>query len=166
MICVVWGFDEMSIFTDSEMWSFVGCGCSILYQNTCVFDCFFLFLEKLTHLFFFCFAHKRRWGITLWFKSYVYGTVHHLYSWVKRKPTWCHLFYYFIRCSFNAQHVSAVNTTIFRSLRLTGCYLVWCVLAFSVLIKHFSASDCIKTPHRHSHTETERQHTPNQITTS
>jgi len=25
------------------------------------------------------------------------------------------------------------------------------------------ASDCIKTPHRHSHTETERQHTPNQI---
>ena len=26
-----------------------------------------------------------------------------------------------------------------------------------------SASDCIKTPHRHSHTETERQHTPNQI---
>jgi len=26
-------------------------------------------------------------------KSYVYGTVHHLYSWVKRKPTWCHLFY-------------------------------------------------------------------------
>ena len=26
-----------------------------------------------------------------------------------------------------------------------------------------SASDCIKTPHRHSHTETERQHTPNQV---
>ena len=26
--------------------------------------------------------------------SYVYGTVHHLYSWVKRKPTWCQLFYY------------------------------------------------------------------------
>jgi len=26
-----------------------------------------------------------------------------------------------------------------------------------------SASDCIKTPHRHSHTETERQHTPNQL---
>jgi len=23
-------------------------------------------------------------------------------SWVKRKPTWCHLFYYFIQCSFNA----------------------------------------------------------------
>jgi len=26
-----------------------------------------------------------------------------------------------------------------------------------------SASDCIKTPHHHSHTETERQHTPNQV---
>jgi len=51
-------------------------------------------------------------------KSYVYGTVHHLDSWVKRKPTWCHLFYYFIQCSFNAQLVSAVNTTILRSLRL------------------------------------------------
>jgi len=74
----------------------------------------------------------RRWADKFWLHC----------NWVKRKPTWCHLFYYFIQCSFNAQHVSAVNTTIFRSLR---------------------ASDCIKTPHRHSHTETERQHTPNQI---
>jgi len=41
----------------------------------------------------------------------------------------------YIQYSLNAQHVSAVNTT----------------------------SDCIKTPHRHSHTETERLHTPNQI---
>ena len=30
----------------------------------------------------------------------------------------------FIQYSFNAQHVSAVNTTIFRSLRLTGCYFM------------------------------------------
>ena len=30
----------------------------------------------------------------------------------------------FIQYSFNAQHVSAVNTTIFRSLRLTGCYFI------------------------------------------
>jgi len=42
--------------------------------------------------------------------SYVYGAVHHLDSWVKRKPTWCHLFYYFIQCSFNAQQVSVVLT--------------------------------------------------------
>ena len=47
--------------------------------------------------------------------------------WVKRKPTWCHLFYYFIQCSFNAQHVSAVNTTIFRSLRIIGCYFMGCI---------------------------------------
>ena len=59
--------------------------------------------------------------------SYVYGAVHHLDSWVKRKPTWCHLFYYFIQCSFTAQHVSAVNTTIFRSLRLIGCYFMGCI---------------------------------------
>ena len=30
----------------------------------------------------------------------------------------------YIQYSFNAQHVSAVNTTIFRSLRLTGCYFM------------------------------------------
>ena len=30
----------------------------------------------------------------------------------------------FIQYSFIAQHVSAVNTTIFRSLRLTGCYFM------------------------------------------
>jgi len=32
-----------------------------------------------------------------------------------------------IQCSFNAQHVSAVNTTIFRSLRLIGCYFMGCI---------------------------------------
>ena len=30
----------------------------------------------------------------------------------------------YIQYLFNAQHVSAVNTTIFRSLRLTGCYFM------------------------------------------
>ena len=30
----------------------------------------------------------------------------------------------FIQYSFNAQHVSAVSTTIFRSLRLTDCYFM------------------------------------------
>ena len=67
--------------------------------------------------------------------SYVYGTLHHLDSCVKRKPTLCHLFYYFIQCSFNAQHVSAVNTTIFRSLRLIGCYF-----------KVVSGSVCVGVP--------------------
>jgi len=88
------------------------------------------------------------------------------HSWVKRKPTWCHLFYYFIHCSFSAQHVSAVNTTIFRSLRLIGCYFmgsIWFGVCWRSVSVWSIASDCIKTPHRHSHTETERQHTPNQI---
>jgi len=30
----------------------------------------------------------------------------------------------YIQYSFNAQHVSAINTAIFRSLRLTGCYFM------------------------------------------
>jgi len=34
----------------------------------------------------------------------------------------------FIQYSFNDQHVSAVNTTIFRSLRLTGCYFMGGIL--------------------------------------
>ena len=33
----------------------------------------------------------------------------------------------FIQYSFNAQHVSAVNTTIFRSLRLIDCYCMGCI---------------------------------------
>jgi len=37
----------------------------------------------------------------------------------------------FIQYSFNAQHFSAVNTTIFRSLRLTGCYFM-CGIWFGV----------------------------------
>ena len=36
-------------------------------------------------------------------------------------------YYYFIQYSFNAQHVSAVNTTIVRSLRLIGIYFMGCV---------------------------------------
>ena len=46
---------------------------------------------------------------------YVYWTVHHLYSCVKRDQldVTC-----FIISLFNAQHVSDVNTSILRSLRL------------------------------------------------
>ena len=43
-------------------------------------------------------------------------------SCVKRKTNLMPLILLFIQYSFNAQHVSAVNTIIFRSLRLTGCY--------------------------------------------
>ena len=64
----------------------------------------------------------------------------------------------FIQYSFIAQHVSAVNTNIFRSLRLTGCYFmggIWfgvCCRSVSVWLwrcgvfmqsEALSASDCI-----------------------
>jgi len=43
---------------------------------------------------------------------------------VKRKTNLMPLILLFIQYSFIAQHVSAVNTTIFRSVRLTGCYFM------------------------------------------
>ena len=42
----------------------------------------------------------------------------------KEKTNLMPLILLFIQYSFNAQHVSAVNTTIFRSPRLTGCYFM------------------------------------------
>jgi len=50
-----------------------------------------------------------------WVPSYVYWTVHHLDSGVKRDQLDVT---YFIISLFNAQHVSDVNTSILRSLRL------------------------------------------------
>jgi len=57
--------------------------------------------------------------------SYVYWTVHHLDSWVKR----CQLdITCFIISLFNAQHVSDVNTSILRNLRLICWVISWVVL--------------------------------------
>ena len=58
-------------------------------------------------------------------ESYVYWTVHHLDSWVKRDQldVTC-----FIISLFNAQHVSYVNTSILRSLRLMCWVISWVVL--------------------------------------
>ena len=58
-------------------------------------------------------------------KSYVYWTVHHLDSWIKREQldVTC-----FIISLYNAQHVSDVNTSILRSLRLICWVLSWVVL--------------------------------------
>ena len=58
-------------------------------------------------------------------KSYVYWNVHHLDSWVKRDQldVTC-----FIISSFNVQHVSDVNTSILRSLRLICWVVSWVVL--------------------------------------
>jgi len=46
------------------------------------------------------------------------------YKLSKEKTNLMPLILLFIQYSFNAQHVSAVNTTIFKSLRLTGCYFM------------------------------------------
>ena len=45
----------------------------------------------------------------------------------KEKTNLMPLILLFIQYSFNAQHVSAINTTIFRSLRLIGCYFMGCI---------------------------------------
>jgi len=57
--------------------------------------------------------------------TYVYWTVHHLDSWIKRDQldVTC-----FIISLFNAQHVSDVNTPILRSLRLICWVISWVVL--------------------------------------
>jgi len=59
------------------------------------------------------------------FESYVYWTVHHLDSWIKRDQldATC-----FIISLFTAQHVSDVNTSILRSL-----WLIWWVISWVVL---------------------------------
>ena len=66
-------------------------------------------------------------------KSYVYWTVHHLDSWVKRDQldATC-----FIITLFSAQHVSDVNTAILRSLRLIRRVTSWVV----------SGSMCVGVP--------------------
>ena len=57
--------------------------------------------------------------------AYVYLTVHHLDNWLKRDQldVTC-----FIISLFNAQHVSDVNTSILRSLRLICWVISWVVL--------------------------------------
>ena len=64
----------------------------------------------------------------LWMPPYVYRTVHHLDSWLKRDQL---DFTYFIISLFNAQHVSDVNTSIFRSLRLI-CWVIHGLYCFSL----------------------------------
>ena len=57
--------------------------------------------------------------------SYVYLTVHHLDSWIKRDQldVTC-----FIISLFNAQHNSDVNTSILRRLRLIFWVISWVIL--------------------------------------
>ena len=58
-------------------------------------------------------------------ESYVYWTVHHLDSWIKRDQLDVTSF---IISLFTAQHVSDVNTSILRSLRLICWVISWVVL--------------------------------------
>jgi len=57
--------------------------------------------------------------------SYVYWTVHHLDSWVKRDQLDVT---YFIISLYNAQYISDVNTPILRSLRLMCWVISWVTL--------------------------------------
>ena len=92
-------------------------------------------------------------------KSYVYWTVHHLDSWIKRNQldVTC-----FIISLFTVQHVSSVSTSIFRSLRLIVDLfrVLYCSSSMCVgvavwfgwggvvsLCRLKRASACIRTPH-------------------
>ena len=88
--------------------------------------------------------------------SYVYWTAHHLDSWIKRDQldVTC-----FIISLFTAQHVSDVNASILRSLRLICWVISWVVLFwFDVCWCYgvvwlgwcgirMQASACIRIPH-------------------
>ena len=57
-----------------------------------------------------------------YFYSYVYWTVHHLDTWINRDQLGVTCF---IISLFNAQHISEVNTSILRSLRLICWVISW-----------------------------------------
>jgi len=94
-------------------------------------------------------------------ESFAYWTVHHLHTWIKVDQ----LDVTILLCQFTAQHVSDVNTPIFRSLQLlgvllqrlycaglrhvgvmlwTGCW--WCGIQMQVE-PLLSSSTCIQIPH-------------------
>ena len=65
------------------------------------------------------------WAQNKYSTSYVYWTVRHLDSWIKRDQldVTC-----FMISLFNSQHVSDVNTSILRRLRLICRVISWVVL--------------------------------------
>ena len=81
------------------------------YKNSWIFYNLKIFLRRIL-----CQQHTA---------AYVYWTVHHLDSWIKRDQldvTW------FFISLFNAQHISGVNTSILRSLRIICWVISWVVL--------------------------------------
>ena len=90
--------------------------------------------------------------------SYVYWTVHHLDSWVKRDQldVTC-----FIITLFSAQHVSDINISIIRSLRLS-CWITTFVV--SVLQVEACNTDTTPTqPHWNSNTHRTKNNTTNVV---
>jgi len=99
--------------------------------------------------------------------------VHHLDSWIKRDQldVTC-----FIISLFNVQHVSDVNTSILRSLRLVCWVISWVVLLwFDVCWCYFvvwlwwcgicmQAEACIQIPHHPSQTISNQSNTTHEIT--
>jgi len=102
---------------------------------------------------------KRFLDIKFVYESYVYWTVHHLDSWIKgdQLDVTC-----FIISLFNAQQVSDVNTSIFRSLRLICWVILWVVLLW------FDVCWCyvvvwlgwcgIRIPHQHTSNQSNTTH--------
>ena len=72
-----------------------------------------------------CFTATRNKQPNYCWVSYVYWTVHHLDSWIKTDQLHVTCF---IISLFNDQHVSDVNTSILRSLRLICWVISWVVL--------------------------------------
>jgi len=106
--------------------------------------------------------------------SYVYWTVHYLDNWIKRDQLDV---IYFIISLFNAQHVSDVNTSILRSLRLIYRFISWVVLLwFDVCWCYVvvwlgyagwsTASTCLRIPHHPYQITKWHQHTSNQSNTT
>ena len=89
---------------------------------------------------------------SLWIMlPHVYWTVHHLDSWIKRDQLYVTCFI----SLFNAQHVSDVNTSILRSLRLICWVISWVVLLWFDACWCYVVGWCgIRIPHHPSQTTT------------
>jgi len=101
------------------------------------------------------------------YNNYVYWTLHHLDSWIKRDQLDVTCFFISL---FNAQHVSDVNTSILRSLRLICWVVSWVVLLWYDVCWCYVVvwlGWCgIRMPQHPSQTTTQHQHTSYQSNTT
>jgi len=74
---------------------------------------------------YYCISQSCRIPFNSALESYVYWTVHHLDGFIKRDQLDVTCFFISL---FNAQHVSDVNTSILKSLRLIYWVISWVVL--------------------------------------